>query len=60
TIAARNGHRLPRPAAVAVPATATAPATTAAGRGSRWPFRAAMVVAGLAVVRLLGSGAELV
>ncbi len=46
--------------AVVAGAVAVAGTATAAGRGSRWPFRAAMVVAGLAVVRLLGSGAELV
>ncbi|MFF9663192.1 UbiA family prenyltransferase [Streptomyces althioticus] len=46
--------------AVVAGAVAVAGTATAAGRGSRWPFRAAMVVAGLAVAGLLGSGAELV
>ncbi|MFI0504385.1 UbiA family prenyltransferase [Streptomyces albogriseolus] len=44
-------------AAGAVAATGTA---RAAGPRSRWPFRAAMVVAGLAVTGLLGSGTGLV
>ncbi|MFI9316200.1 UbiA family prenyltransferase [Streptomyces althioticus] len=46
--------------AVVAGAVAVAGTATAAGRGSRWPFRAAMLVAGLAVARLLWSGAELV
>ena len=41
----------------AVAATGTA---RAAGRGDRWPFRAAMAVAGLAVGRLVWAGAGLV
>ncbi|MEV7015884.1 UbiA family prenyltransferase [Streptomyces sp. NPDC093991] len=46
--------------AVAAGAVAVAGTAPAAGRRSRWPFRAAMAVAGTAVTRLLWSGAELV
>ncbi len=41
-------------------AVAAAGTARAAGPRSRWPFRAAMVVAGLAVAGLLGSGTRLV
>ncbi|MET8893934.1 UbiA family prenyltransferase [Streptomyces albogriseolus] len=41
-------------------AVAVAGTVRAAGPRSRWPFRAAMVVAGLAVTGLLGPGARLV
>ncbi|MEV5365993.1 UbiA family prenyltransferase [Streptomyces cellulosae] len=46
--------------AVVAGAVAVTGTATAAGRGSRWPFRAAMAVAGLAVGRLVWAGAGVV
>ncbi|MEU5462898.1 UbiA family prenyltransferase [Streptomyces althioticus] len=46
--------------AVVAGAVAVAGTALAAGRRSRWPFRAAMVVAGMAVSRLLLHGTDLV